>query len=362
VYGQDRRDVSAVATDRGADPAQFEPTSVRSAPRTLSPGEARQADLPSALPDQANLFGSTEDDPFGPSDQATLDAIDSDDAEEPAVTEVPARPVSRMSVREIVEMVIQQSGLEEYLRKIGGEEHDELDNVKELITSATEFDKEKPEGSLDDFLAQISLVSDADHMQGAGGAITLMTLHAAKGLEFPVVAIIGLEEGVLPHSRARQNSDDLEEERRLFFVGITRAQERLIISKAAQRTIRGIRERTIPSPFLYEMPSEDLNTIDRTGVESFAPQRRPSSWPQSAARGRDSSTEDTPESSYHRPATGQYSHLRAGQTVRHPRYGIGKIREIDETSEQRTRAVVQFNQVGQKTFYLEYNVQLEVID
>src|SRR5208337_2436023 len=99
-----------------------------------------------------------------------------------------------------------------------------------------------PEGSLDDYLAQVSLVSDADRFEGAGGAVTLMTLHAAKGLEFPVVAIIGLEEGCLPHSRARGDTKELEEERRLCFVGITRAQERLILSTAAWRTIRGKRE------------------------------------------------------------------------------------------------------------------------
>ena len=81
---------------------------------------------------------------------------------------------------------------------------DQLANVDELISSAAEYDKEQPEGSLDEYLAQVSLVSDADHMEGAGGAVTLMTLHAAKGLEFPVVAIIGLEEGCLPHSRAME--------------------------------------------------------------------------------------------------------------------------------------------------------------
>ena len=194
-------------------------------------------------------------------------------------------------------MVIQQSGLEAYLRKIGGEELDELENVNELISSAADFDEENPQGSLNDFLAQISLVSDADHMQGAGGAITLMTLHAAKGLEFPVVAIIGLEEGILPHSRAKENADDREEERRLFFVGITRAQERLIISKAARRTIRVISERTIASPFLYEMPLEDVNTIDRTGVDSFALQQRAAAWPQST-RGGGSSRIEAAEDSF----------------------------------------------------------------
>src|SRR4029079_17177716 len=98
----------------------------------------------------------------------------------------------------------------------------------ELITSAHEYDAGNPEASLNDYLAQISLVSDIDHLKDAGGAVTLMTLHAAKGLEFPVVAMIGLEEGVLPHSRARGNLNELEEERRLCVDRSTRIKHRLI--------------------------------------------------------------------------------------------------------------------------------------
>jgi DNA helicase-2/ATP-dependent DNA helicase PcrA len=93
----------------------------------------------------------------------------------------------------------------------------------------------------------------------------MMTLHAAKGLEFPVVAMIGLEEGCLPHSRSRDDPTQLEEERRLCFVGITRAQERLMLSNAAWRTIRGRNEPTIPSVFLGEMPADMLEIIDRKG-------------------------------------------------------------------------------------------------
>src|SRR5206468_7043828 len=157
-------------------------------------------------------------------------------------------------VQALMEVVVRESGLEQLLKKTGIEEHEQLENVNELITSAAEFDKDNSEGTLADYLAQVSLVSDADHLKGAGGAITLMTLHAAKGLEFPVVAIIGMEEGILPHSRARGNLNELEEERRLCFVGITRAEQQLILTKAAYRTIRGLRERTVTSPFLNELP------------------------------------------------------------------------------------------------------------
>ena len=144
-------------------------------------------------------------------------------------------------VKPLMEDVLTRSGLEAMLRKEDPDAENELANVNELISAAAEYEKENPEGSLEDFLARISLVSDADRLEGAGGSVTLMTLHAAKGLEFPVVAMIGLEEGCLPHSRSQQSADELEEERRLCFVGITRAQEKLILSRAAVRTIRGLR-------------------------------------------------------------------------------------------------------------------------
>ena len=181
----------------------------------------------------------------------------------------------------------------------------------------------------------ISLVSDIDHMKGNGGAITMMTLHAAKGLEFPVVAMIGLEEGCLPHSRARENANEMEEERRLCFVGITRAEERLILTKANYRTLRGLRERTVTSPFLAEMPAEALEITDRAGL--------PTSYTRGEFRLIDS---------------GNKSAFQQGQLVRHPTFGIGRIAEITEGSQ--ARAVIQFNQVGRKTLVLEY-ARLEAV-
>src|SRR5690606_14071193 len=130
----------------------------------------------------------------------------------------------------------------------------------------------------------ISLVADADKVDPASGAVTLMTLHAAKGLEFPAVAMIGLEEGALPHSRARESEAELEEERRLCFVGITRAMRRLLITSARYRTQRGVVERTIPSRFLQELDPQSVMVSDQAdswggggGGEwnDFGPVRRP---------------------------------------------------------------------------------------
>ncbi len=239
-------------------------------------------------------------------------------------------------VQSLMEDVVQRSGLEASLRKEDATEgEDPMANVNELISSAAEYELENPEGSVADYLNMISLVSDADHLKGAGGAVTMMTLHAAKGLEFPVVAMIGLEEGVLPHSRARGNLEELEEERRLCFVGITRTQERLILSKAVYRTIRGLRERTVTSPFLAEMPRESLDVIDRTGLAFGAD--------------RSDDSRERAETENDRLA-GQF---RRGQMVRHPTFGIGRIAEVSDMG-QHTRAVVEFNSAGRKTLILQY--------
>jgi DNA helicase-2/ATP-dependent DNA helicase PcrA len=247
----------------------------------------------------------------------------------------------------LMENVVRRSGLEAALKKAqqvaGGaddEGNDPLANVSELISSAAEFETENPQGTLQDYLSMISLVSDADHLKGHGGAVTLMTLHAAKGLEFPVVAMIGLEEGILPHSRARGNVNELEEERRLCFVGITRAEQKLILTKAAYRTIRGLRERTVTSPFLNEMPAEMLEIVDRTGL-AFGDTRR--------------ENRERLETESERLA-GQF---RRGQMVRHPTFGLGRIAEVSDMG-QHTRAIIEFNAAGRKTLILQY-ARLEAV-
>jgi DNA helicase-2/ATP-dependent DNA helicase PcrA len=228
-------------------------------------------------------------------------------------------------VRTIMEQVVQRSGMEAMLKKLDPTGENELANVEELISAAAEYDQENPEGSLDDYLSRVSLVSDADHLADSGGAVTLMTLHAAKGLEFPVVAIIGLEEGCLPHSRSRDSADELEEERRLCFVGITRAQERIILSKAAYRTIRGLRERTATSQFLMQMPQENLEILDQTDHAA--------------------GLEDE--------AHGISMDFQVGQAVAHAAFGVGRIVEMSNAGIN-TRAIIEFPRSGRKTLILEY--------
>jgi DNA helicase-2/ATP-dependent DNA helicase PcrA len=268
---------------------------------------------------------------------------DGDDAApEPIETDIFTKTRTKGRVTLLMEAVVRESGLEAFYKKAGGDEQDELGNINELISSAAEYDSGNPDGNVVDYLAQVSLVSDTDALRDNGGAVTMMTLHAAKGLEFPVVAMIGLEEGCLPHARARGDQAQMEEERRLCFVGITRAQERLILSKAAYRTIRGLRERTVASPFLSEMSQADLEVIDRSGVDSF----------------------DGDEDDYIRQRMQDESdrlggQFKRGQLVRHKMFGLGRVAEITPMGSQ-TRAIVEFNTAGRKTLILEY-AKLEAV-
>ncbi len=248
-------------------------------------------------------------------------------------------------MRDVVEMVIRDSGLEAYYQK---EDEEKLANLYELITAAQRFDEEYGEEDatlrqrLADYLESIALVSDIDRMEGGAdsdGAVTLMTLHAAKGLEFNVVAIIGLEEGLLPHSRSMDSAEELEEERRLCFVGITRARRDIMLSHARYRTIRGQRERAIPSQFLREMPEAVIDVRDHasgwsTYAEDGAPGRAPA---RSASGGRPRSV----------------GGLEVGCRVSHPQFGQGDVISISGAGPN-ARAKVDFDAVGPKTLILEY--------
>jgi DNA helicase-2/ATP-dependent DNA helicase PcrA len=171
-------------------------------------------------------------------------------------------------VASLIETLLRESGYREHLLKSELEEDQErLENIEELITVAHEFDNREEDGSqqtadgriqssLEEFLEQAALVSDVDAFDQDSDRVSLMTLHAAKGLEFPVVYIIAIEENILPHERSTHEDMQLEEERRLFFVGITRAEEELRLSRAEYRDFRGMRTRAIFSRFLFELPND----------------------------------------------------------------------------------------------------------
>jgi DNA helicase-2/ATP-dependent DNA helicase PcrA len=162
-------------------------------------------------------------------------------------------------VRSLIGAVIDLTAYEMHLRSQRGEHADNAqerwENVRELLTVARKYDREGP-GGLPKFLEEVALVQDADSVGEGEQAVTLMTMHAAKGLEFPVVIIAGMEEGLFPHSRTVLDAHELEEERRLCYVAITRAKERLFIALAKWRTIFGNRMANIPSRFLDEIPPQ----------------------------------------------------------------------------------------------------------
>jgi DNA helicase-2/ATP-dependent DNA helicase PcrA len=161
---------------------------------------------------------------------------------------------------ELVQRVMEQSGYVAELIADGTDEaEDRRRNLNELVNAALQYQEENEEGSLEDFLASAALASDADSKDTDQDRVTLMTLHASKGLEFPVVYLVGMEQGLFPSYRSLEDPSALEEERRLCYVGITRAKERLFLSHASERRLwGGMREPAVPSVFLSELPPELL--------------------------------------------------------------------------------------------------------
>jgi DNA helicase-2/ATP-dependent DNA helicase PcrA len=275
----------------------------------------------------------------------------------------------------VILQTMEKSGYRQHLKADSkGEGEDRLANLEELITAAREFDQEHPGSTIQDFLAEITLASPVDRWDQETGAVTLMTLHAAKGLEFPVVFIIGLEEGLLPHSRAFENPTELEEERRLFFVGITRARKELYVSHCRIRTFRGQQQATARSRFLSELPEDFLSFDDRSGVSTvetrwgspssgytnYAP-RRPQPQPQppraqspgpsgfrlmTAAQLGDGGAAPTSP-----PKPGELDAFRPGASVLHPQYGLGRIVAVEGAGPNR-KGRVAFTLAGERTFVL----------
>ncbi len=182
--------------------------------------------------------------------------------------------VAAEPVEAIVGRVLMDTGYRDHLKDSTAEEDQQrLANVEELVTAAKQFDDRFEEGAqLEEFLEQTSLVSDTDVWEAEDDKVTLMTLHAAKGLEFPAVYIVAVEQGILPHERSREDPKQLEEERRLLFVGITRAQHHLQLSVTHARHYRGQYRYSVPSPFLMELPREEMECF---GTEpSLLPSQR----------------------------------------------------------------------------------------
>ncbi len=242
-------------------------------------------------------------------------------------------------VAPLIEYVLTESGIENSFSGTGEEGQSALENIGELINAAANYDEQSQEPSLVDYLQQISLFSDADAYDATSERVALMTLHAAKGLEFDNVFIIGLEEGLLPHERGEGDNEELEEERRLFFVGVTRARINLYLSYARYRNFRGQFLRTVASPFLAELgpgicPEEDEPeeqiAFDRYGAPAQRPQVRKSiAIPKK-------------EPDY-----------VTGQLVRHKTFGLGRVRKYADMGPNSV-VTVEFNTGQTKSLLLQY--------
>lgn len=169
---------------------------------------------------------------------------------------------ANLSIHELVDQVIKDSGyLADLEREHKPENESRIENLKEFVGVAKDFEKSDEVPNLENFLSQISLVSDIDHADLDDDRVTLMTLHSAKGLEFPIVFMTGMEEGLFPHSRTLMNPEEIEEERRTCYVGITRAQRKLYMTYARNRTIYGHTAANMPSRFLMEIPDEYMERL-----------------------------------------------------------------------------------------------------
>lgn len=177
-------------------------------------------------------------------------------------------------VEDLIDRVLRDTGyLEELENERTPQAQSRIDNLHELISVAQEFAASEEENNLENFLAHVALVSDIDDTELGEDAITLMTLHSSKGLEFPVVFLVGMEEGLFPHARTLMDETEIEEERRLCYVGITRAKEKLFLSSTKMRTIYGNTVTYPPSRFLQEIPAHLVKTIKRqerfSALENF---------------------------------------------------------------------------------------------
>jgi len=316
------------------------------------------------------------------------------------------KPKQNEPVRDLMDRVMVTSGLRRHYTIEDDSENERIANLDELLNAAAEYDRGHPEGSLQEFLALASLTGDQDAYDAESGKVVLMTLHAAKGLEFPIVFIAGVEQGLLPHSRSLEEGD-VEEERRLFFVGITRAMKRLYLTHSMYRSVRGFSERQTASDFLRELPKQAVESVDfsygsasddeegddgehyvresqfggRYG-RGFSPP--PSRYNKSGRFGAGSTglpptpgrvvrpppapslpkgtplaqdkPADAPAGSTASGSTSSIEGLKEGSRVRHPTFGIGHIVSLETSG--RPKAKIRFPGVGEKTIFLEF-VKLE---
>ena len=248
----------------------------------------------------------------------------------------------------IAQAVLEQSGLlTELQNSEDTQDEGRIENLEELVSVATEYEEGEVEDgeeiSLLGFLEQVSLVADSDQIpdgENHGGVVTLMTLHTAKGLEFPTVFLTGMEEGIFPHSRTLGDPSEIEEERRLAYVGLTRARKRLYLSRSEYRSSWGAPMYNPPSRFLAEIPDE-LITWNEVRASSSITTR--SSTPRSFGPPPKATGKRTTETVA----------LSPGDRVSHDTFGLGTVVEVSGDGD-RAQATIDFGSAGEKRLLLRY--------
>jgi len=254
----------------------------------------------------------------------------------------------KCNIVDLFDLVLNETGLKNYVQNSDDRPEERWENLMELRGIAQEFTEELAPDGLLTFLERVSLVADVDSYEDEAESITLITLHQAKGLEFPVVFIVGMEEGLLPHSRSLDDEDELEEERRLCYVGLTRAGERLYLTRAFRRGFMGRTGPTMPSRFLSEVPAEVTGEKGRKISHSLS--RRPvisDAW-------RMDSFHETKNSA-------SASNFKIGDSVRHAVFGEGVVMGIDYENSD-CLVTIQFpEELGTKRLLLSF-APLEKVD
>lgn len=295
----------------------------------------------------------------------------------------------KITVSELMKKVLELTGYEaELMKEKNMENESRLENIYEFIGVAKEFEEEEADNSLQDFLDSIALVSDVDNLEDTTEAVTLMTMHNAKGLEYPVVFLIGMEEGLFPSKRSQDEENGIEEERRLCYVGITRAKKELFLTNARQRTMYGTTTYTIPSRFVEEIPNEylDEKALDNKKQNEKKQERytdqeysRVESWLSHTYN----EIADSESNGIYTPRTkprkvgmdatmflknlntnsfkkeNMSSTVKEGDKVRHKKFGVGIVTSINE-EDSMTIAEIKFESYGMKRLIVS-GTTLEVI-
>ena len=245
--------------------------------------------------------------------------------------------------------LVEETGYGPQLREERTEEaRGRLENLEQLLAGMEEhYGKE---GSLDDYLEQVALITDVDSYDSSLDRVSMMTLHAAKGLEFPVFFMVGMEDGLFPHSRTTEADEDIEEERRLCYVGMTRAMEKLYLTHARRRRVYGDYQFNAPSCFLREIPHEFLDQAEPVPLRRSASHNLASLFDQPEVAAEEEPFVDDEEV---RMVPDAEEGLRIGMQVRHVKFGIGTVRRVEGMGDNQ-KVIVYFHRIGPKKLLVKF--------